>query len=149
PARAGRAILRSGVRHQSGGRLDAVRARRGAHARGDPPARARGCARDARHRARAGAAQVRTAEPQDAQGGSLWSRDGRRRGRPAVSPVTERYVGVARVGDIPEGGVRVVRIEDQSIAVFHVEGRYYAIDDVCTHDGGPLAEGFIEGTVIE
>ena len=66
-----------------------------------------------------------------------------------MSSTTERYVAVARVGDIPEGGVRVVRIEDQSIAVFMIEGRYYAIDDVCTHDGGPLAEGFIEGDVIE
>jgi len=66
-----------------------------------------------------------------------------------VSPTTERYVVVARVGEIPEGGVKVVRIEDQPIAIFHLGGTYYALDDVCTHDGGPLAEGTIEGHEIE
>ena len=66
-----------------------------------------------------------------------------------MSPVVERYVAVARVGDVPEGGVKVVRIEDQAIAVFLIDGKYYALDDVCTHDGGPLAEGAIEGMQIE
>jgi 3-phenylpropionate/trans-cinnamate dioxygenase ferredoxin subunit len=63
--------------------------------------------------------------------------------------VSDGFVTVARVGDIPSGGVKVVRLEDQSIALFHVDGAYYALDDVCTHDGGPLAEGFLEGDVIE
>ena len=63
--------------------------------------------------------------------------------------MTTGFVTVARVGDIPEGGVKVVRIEDQPIAIFHVNGAYYATDDVCTHDGGPLAEGRIEGEIIE
>jgi 3-phenylpropionate/trans-cinnamate dioxygenase ferredoxin component len=66
-----------------------------------------------------------------------------------MNAVAEGYVVVARVGEIPEGGVRVVRIEDQSIAVFLLDGVYYAIDDVCTHDGGPLAEGFVEDGIIE
>ena len=39
--------------------------------------------------------------------------------------------------------------EDTSVAIFHVDGAYYAMDDVCTHDGGPLAEGPVEGNVIE
>jgi 3-phenylpropionate/trans-cinnamate dioxygenase ferredoxin subunit len=59
------------------------------------------------------------------------------------------FVAVARVGEIPEGGVKVVRLEDQSVAVFHVGGRYWALEDVCTHDGGPLAEGYLDGEVIE
>jgi 3-phenylpropionate/trans-cinnamate dioxygenase ferredoxin subunit len=63
--------------------------------------------------------------------------------------VSDGFVTVARVGDIPSGGVKVVRLEDQSIALFHVDGAYYAMDDICTHDGGPLAEGFLEGDVIE
>jgi len=62
---------------------------------------------------------------------------------------TAGFVTVARVGEIPPGGVKVVRIEDQLVAVFHVDGAYYAIDDVCTHDGGPLAEGVLEGNEIE
>ena len=63
--------------------------------------------------------------------------------------MSDGFVTVARVGDIPSGGVKVVRLEDQSIALFHVDGAYYAMDDICTHDGGPLAEGFLEGDVIE
>ena len=66
-----------------------------------------------------------------------------------MSATTERFVPVARVGEIPDGGVKVVRIEDQAIAVFRIGDEYYALDDVCTHDGGPLAEGFIEGDEIE
>src|SRR6185295_8851187 len=72
----------------------------------------------------------------------------RRRGR-RVSPTTGKFVTVARVGDILEGGIKVVRVEDQDVAVFLLAGEYYAMDDVCTHDGGPLAEGFLEGDVIE
>ena len=60
-----------------------------------------------------------------------------------------RYVTVARVGEIPEGGLKIARVEDELLAIFHVDGQYYAINDVCTHDGGPLAEGPLEGHVIE
>lgn len=63
--------------------------------------------------------------------------------------MSDGFVTVAKVGEVPEGGVKVVRLEDQSVALFHVNGAYYAMDDICTHDGGPLAEGFLEGDVIE
>jgi 3-phenylpropionate/trans-cinnamate dioxygenase ferredoxin subunit len=66
-----------------------------------------------------------------------------------LSRTADGFVTVAKVGEIPEGGVKVVRLEDQSVAVFHVGGAYYALEDVCTHDGGPLAEGTLEGDVIE
>ena len=56
---------------------------------------------------------------------------------------------VARVGEIPVGGVKVVRVDDQPVALFHLEDGYYAMDDLCTHDGGPLAEGTLEDHVIE
>jgi 3-phenylpropionate/trans-cinnamate dioxygenase ferredoxin subunit len=63
--------------------------------------------------------------------------------------VSDGFVTVARVGDVPEGGVKVVRLKDQPIALFLVAGVYCALDDVCTHDGGPLAEGVLDGHVIE
>lgn len=66
-----------------------------------------------------------------------------------MSTRADGFVAVARVGEIPDGGVRVVRVDDQSIAVYFIDGHYYALDDVCTHDGGPLAEGPIEGHVVE
>ena len=62
---------------------------------------------------------------------------------------TGDFVTVARVGEIPEGGVKMVRLGDQSLAIFHVDGGYHALEDVCTHDGGPLAEGVLEGHIIE
>ncbi len=42
----------------------------------------------------------------------------------------------------------LVEVDDRMIALFHVGGKFYAIDDVCTHDGGPLAEGRLEGFAI-
>ena len=59
------------------------------------------------------------------------------------------FVTVARVGEIPAGGSKVVRMGDVPVAVFHVDGAYHALEDVCTHDGGPLAEGVLEGCEIE
>lgn len=63
--------------------------------------------------------------------------------------MSDGFVSVAKVGEIPEGGVKVVRLDDQSVALFHVDGGYYAIDDICTHDGGELASGIIDGDQIE
>lgn len=63
--------------------------------------------------------------------------------------MSERYVSVARVGEIPEGGVKVVYVDEIPVAVFCIDGAYHAIEDLCTHDGGPLADGVLEGCVIE
>ena len=62
---------------------------------------------------------------------------------------TDGFVTVARVGEIPEGGVRIVRLDDVPVAIFHLDDGYYAIEDICTHDGGPVAEGPLEGCIIE
>ncbi len=56
---------------------------------------------------------------------------------------------VCRVSDLPEGGKMVVEVGDRLVALFHVGGEFWAIDDLCTHDGGPLAEGKLEDHVIE
>ena len=66
-----------------------------------------------------------------------------------MTTTADGFVTVARVGEIPEGGVKIVRVDDQAIGVFNIGGAYYAIEDVCTHDGGPLAEGRLDGDVIE
>ena len=54
----------------------------------------------------------------------------------------------ARVSEVPDPGRIMVEIDETPVALFHVDGRFYAIDDVCTHDGGPLAEGELEGCTI-
>ena len=55
---------------------------------------------------------------------------------------------VADVRDIPDPGKALVEADGEVVALFHVEGRFYAIDDVCTHDGGPLAEGELRDHTI-
>ena len=57
-------------------------------------------------------------------------------------------VKVADRTELPPGGKKLVDIDGRAIAVFNVDGILYAIDDVCTHDGGPLAEGELTGCEI-
>lgn len=51
------------------------------------------------------------------------------------------FIKVATVDEIPPNGRKLVTIEDERVAIFNLDGEFYAIADVCTHDGGPLAEG--------
>ena len=51
------------------------------------------------------------------------------------------YVKVASVAEIPDPGKQMLEVEDSVVVLFHVGGRFYCLDDVCTHDGGPLGEG--------
>jgi len=61
-----------------------------------------------------------------------------------MSATATRYVRVGHASDVPEGRAEVFEVEDRYIAVFRVSDGFYAIEDICTHDGGPLAEGEIE-----
>jgi 3-phenylpropionate/trans-cinnamate dioxygenase ferredoxin component len=63
--------------------------------------------------------------------------------------VSDRFQTVAKVGEIPEGGVKVVRVDGDAVAVFHVGGAYYGLADICTHDGGSLADGARDGYEVE
>jgi 3-phenylpropionate/trans-cinnamate dioxygenase ferredoxin component len=58
------------------------------------------------------------------------------------------YVKVAARSELPPGGKKLVDLDGRAIALFNVGGEFFAIDDVCTHDGGPLAEGELEGAEI-
>ncbi len=66
-----------------------------------------------------------------------------------MKKTVDGWVSVARVGEIPLGGVKIVRIDDVPVAVFHLDDGFFALEDVCTHDGGPVAEGTLEGDEIE
>lgn len=59
------------------------------------------------------------------------------------------FVKVATTSELPEGGHKLVDLDGRAIALFRVDGQYYAIDDLCTHDGGPLVEGEIRGHEVE
>lgn len=51
---------------------------------------------------------------------------------------------VARAQDVPAGTVRVVTCGARSVALANVDGDLCAIDNLCTHDGGPLGEGRVQ-----
>jgi 3-phenylpropionate/trans-cinnamate dioxygenase ferredoxin subunit len=53
-------------------------------------------------------------------------------------------IDVCPVSDLPPGAMRLVAWEDVEIGVFNVDGAYYAIEDRCSHDDGPLAEGELD-----
>jgi len=58
------------------------------------------------------------------------------------------WVTVAKTGELAPGDWRVVNVDDAPVVVFNLGGEYYAIEDVCTHDGGQLTGGKIEGDEI-
>ena len=58
------------------------------------------------------------------------------------------FVAVAREDEIPSGERLFVEIDQFSIVIFNLAGQYYAIADLCSHDGGPLGDGDIDGNEI-
>jgi 3-phenylpropionate/trans-cinnamate dioxygenase ferredoxin subunit len=59
------------------------------------------------------------------------------------------FVKVAKVAEIIPGKRKLIDLEEITVALFNINGKYYCIEDVCTHDGGPLAEGVLGGFEIE
>jgi len=60
------------------------------------------------------------------------------------------YQTAASAADVPAGQARVVEIDGRSIALCHVDGdTIYAIDNVCSHDDGPLGSGLLHGDRVE
>jgi 3-phenylpropionate/trans-cinnamate dioxygenase ferredoxin component len=55
-----------------------------------------------------------------------------------------RFVRVGRADAIQPGEKKILEAEGMLVVVVNLDGRYYAIEDVCTHDGGPLGEGELE-----
>ena len=58
------------------------------------------------------------------------------------------WIDVERADALKPGEPALVELDDTTIAVFNIDGAYYAIQDVCTHDGEELTGGPIEGDQI-
>jgi nitrite reductase (NADH) small subunit len=58
------------------------------------------------------------------------------------------FVRAARKDDIPVGKIYEFQVGGQAIAIANVSGKFHAINSVCAHEGGPLGEGDLEGTVV-
>jgi nitrite reductase (NADH) small subunit/3-phenylpropionate/trans-cinnamate dioxygenase ferredoxin subunit len=55
---------------------------------------------------------------------------------------------VAAIHDVPPGTGRVVQVAGRAIALFNVDGTFHALDNACTHRGGPLGSGRLDGTIV-
>jgi 3-phenylpropionate/trans-cinnamate dioxygenase ferredoxin subunit len=62
---------------------------------------------------------------------------------------TRQFVKVASAADVAEGQVRVVEAGGKRYALCNSDGSFYAIDDRCTHDNGPLGEGVLVDGEVE
>jgi nitrite reductase/ring-hydroxylating ferredoxin subunit len=51
--------------------------------------------------------------------------------------------------DIPPGEARALELEDMYVAVYNVDGEFFVTDDTCSHEEASLADGFLEGELIE
>ena len=58
------------------------------------------------------------------------------------------FTKVADSASLPPGGSMCVEFGEERVALFNVGGEVYAIADSCTHVGGPLSEGSVQGTVV-
>lgn len=58
------------------------------------------------------------------------------------------FITVAKIADVPPGTAKTVTVGGREVALFNVDGRFYALDNTCPHQGGPLAEGYIDGTTV-
>jgi nitrite reductase/ring-hydroxylating ferredoxin subunit len=58
------------------------------------------------------------------------------------------YMNVASVQEILPGARKVISIDRKQIVLFNIEGRFYAIDDACPHQGAALSEGELEGASV-
>ncbi len=59
------------------------------------------------------------------------------------------YETVAKVSEIPPGGRISLVFDEQAVLVFRIGDDFYAVEDVCSHDGQPLTDGPLEGFAVE
>ena len=59
-----------------------------------------------------------------------------------------RRILLGKAADFQAGESRVVEADGKDLALFNVDGAYYALDNACSHRGGPLGEGDLEGTTV-
>ncbi len=69
--------------------------------------------------------------------------------RIAATPMSEEFVPVAEVGDIPPGTMKCVALDRERVLIANVDGTFHAISDICGHRNAPLSRGRLEGCVVE
>ena len=66
-----------------------------------------------------------------------------------IFALSEDFVKVADTKDIQPSRMKEVEVNGEKVCLVNVEGKYYAIGNVCTHLGGPLAQGKLEGYEVQ
>jgi 3-phenylpropionate/trans-cinnamate dioxygenase ferredoxin subunit len=51
------------------------------------------------------------------------------------------FVRVAKATEVPDPGKVLLEVDERLVVLMHVGGEFYCLEDLCTHDGGPLGEG--------
>ena len=51
------------------------------------------------------------------------------------------FEAVGKIVDFPDPSSTLIEVDETPVVLIHAAGRFYALDDVCTHDGGPLSDG--------
>jgi nitrite reductase/ring-hydroxylating ferredoxin subunit len=59
------------------------------------------------------------------------------------------FIRVCSVHDVPEGSVKAFRVNGSAVAVYHSEEKFYASEDICSHEHEHLSEGWLDGDKIE
>jgi glycine betaine catabolism B len=67
----------------------------------------------------------------------------------AMAKAVSDFVRVASTSEIPEGRMKRVVVGSQQVLVSNVKGQYHAIGNVCTHMGGPLDQGILDGYEVQ
>jgi len=63
--------------------------------------------------------------------------------------MTENVVRICAQADIAPATVKAFDVGDRRLAVFNIDGKFYVTDDECTHAAASLADGMLDGDVIE
>ena len=58
------------------------------------------------------------------------------------------YVRIGASGSLASGSAKPFHVGRYEVAVFYVGGQYYALENACPHQGGPIADGFVEDTTV-
>lgn len=58
------------------------------------------------------------------------------------------FVKVAETSEVPVGKMKMIKLEEKEILIANVNGKYYAIGNICTHAGGDLSKGILDGNVV-
>lgn len=58
------------------------------------------------------------------------------------------FIDAGKIGDLQNGGMKMVKVKDQEVLLVKIAGKFYATQNRCTHMGGDLSQGKLEGTIV-